>query len=73
MKWWVGNLGHFCLPQKMVGVIDRRRSKEGYAPRSSGYPNIISLNGTNYIDEYRGDLTYRDGQGRVLDPKTVKW
>ena len=73
IKGWVGNLGHFCLPQKMVGVIDRRQSIEGDTARISGYPNIISLNGTNFTDQYRGDLIYRDGQGRVLDLKTVKW
>ena len=68
-------LGGWCFPHKMVGVIDRRESNEERGERKvlrGGYPNIISFNGTNYTDEWRGDLIYRDGEGRILDLKMLK-
>ena len=70
------NLRSWCLPNKMVNVLDRRGTEEEWQGRRRtmkwGYPNIISFNGTNYTDGWRGDLIYRDGQGRVLDLNTVK-
>ena len=32
-----------------------------------GYPNIITVNGTNYTDDKRNDLIYRDLAGNILN------
>ena len=31
------------------------------------YPDVLEVNGTNYTDERRGDMVYRDLAGRKLD------
>ena len=31
------------------------------------YPDVVTWNGTEYTDEHRNDLVYRDSTGNVLD------
>ena len=45
-----------------AGVDDKVPGQRKWA-----YPDIIVVNGTNFTDERRGDLIYRDGMGNVLD------
>lgn len=36
-------------------------------PPREKYADLISINGTDYTDDGRGDMVYRDERGRALD------
>lgn len=36
------------------------------------YADLISVNGTDYTDDGRGDMVYRDEKGRTLDLSSLQ-
>ena len=44
-----------------------RGEVEWRSPHWFKYPDIVQVDGVNYTDEWRGDLVYKDNQGRVLN------
>ena len=61
---WVGVLAGFCFAKEKREALGGPGGTEEW-----GYPDIISWNGTNYTDERRNDLIYRDDRDNMLDLK----
>ena len=59
---WVSILTGLCLK------LHKRRSA---AEQAWGFPDIITLDGSNYTDERRGDLMYRNSSGALLNLTTL--
>ena len=52
--------------------VTRRGDSSGDGPAGWVYPDVITVNGTNYTDEWRGDMVYRDKNGNMLDLKVLE-
>ena len=57
----------------------RRRERRGRSMQeeegheeSWAYPDVIILNGTEYSNEHRNDLVYRDARGNVFDLELLR-
>ena len=65
---WLGVLLGFCT--RKIQRTTGSRVTAGIEA-TWGYPDIVSVNGTNYTDGRRGDLVYRNEEGNVLDLDTL--
>ena len=59
---WTSTLAGLCLKLK---------KRHPAAELAWGFPDIITFNGSNYTDERRGDLMYRNSSGALLNLTTL--
>ena len=64
-RGWVQILAGFCtrLNRKMAAAT---------AKPTTGYPDVITFNGTNFTDGRRGDLLYRSSAGGLLNLTSMR-
>lgn len=58
-------------PTKEGGKPENKGTVYATAPSLWRYPDFIMVNGTNYTDDGRGDLVYRNETGVILDLDTL--
>jgi len=71
-KWFANQVGPSSLSsqpfRRKRGVISENKGTVyATAPSLWRYPDFIMVNGTNYTDDGRGDLVYRNETGVILD------
>lgn len=63
-RGWIAILAGFCF---RLNHSNKRRTVAKAVEPIWGYPDIVTVNGTNYTDGRRGDLAYRDAAGTLLN------
>ena len=71
IKGWIEALDGFCLGPRNRAVGSGSRETESVQP-TWGYPNVVSVNGTNYTSQHRHSLVYRDSAGTLLDLTNIR-
>ena len=69
-RGWVQALAGFCMKLRNRSSRELAETDAAIEPMW-GYPDIITVNGTNYTDEKRNDLVYRDSAGNKLALKLM--
>ena len=65
-RGWLQVLAGFCM--RLHNRNGRELAETGAVVEPTwGYPDMITVNGTNYTDEKRNDLIYRDTAGNMLN------